>query len=81
MQDSLQYRRRVNSLYMQQSGRCVVCNQPISHETGWHEHHLIRRVDGGSDNLANLVLLHPTCHNQVHHQHLSVVKPVSLEAS
>ena len=81
MQDSLQYRRRVNSLYMQQSGRCVVCNQPISHETGWHEHHLIRRVDGGSDNLANLVLLHPTCHNQVHHQHLSVVKPASLEAS
>lgn len=81
MQDTLQNRRRVNTLYRQQLGKCVLCDQPISHETGWHEHHLTRKVDGGDDSLANLVLLHPACHVQVHHQHLSVSKPVSPEIS
>lgn len=76
MQDSLQYRRRVNTLYIQQLGKCALCHQPISHETGWHEHHLIHRINGGDDSLANLVLLHPTCHQQVHHQQLLVTKLV-----
>lgn len=76
MQDSLRYRRRVNALYVRQSGKCALCHQPINHDTGWHEHHLIRRVDGGDDSQANLVLLHPACHVQVHHQCLSVTKPV-----
>lgn len=75
MRDSLQYRRRVNSLYVQQFGKCALCEQAITHETGWHEHHLIHRVNGGDDSLANLVLLHPACHMQVHHQHISVTKP------
>jgi len=76
MQDSLLYRRRVNTLYVLQMGKCALCHQSITHETGWHEHHLIRRVDGGDDSLANLVLLHPACHVQVHHQHISVTRPV-----
>ncbi|MBE0484440.1 MAG: group II intron reverse transcriptase/maturase [Bacterioplanes sp.] len=75
MQDSLQYRRRVSTLYVQQFGKCALCKQAITHETGWHEHHLIQRVNGGDDSLANLVLLHPACHVQVHHQHISVTKP------
>jgi len=75
MQDSLQYRRRVSTLYVQQFGKCALCKQAITHETGWHEHHLIQRVNGGDDSLANLVLLHSACHVQVHHQHISVTKP------
>lgn len=76
MQDSLQYRKRVNSLYKEQMGKCTVCNEPISHDTGWHVHHIIRRVDGGTKKLVNLLLLHPSCHMQVHSLHLSVSKPV-----
>lgn len=77
MQDSLRYRRRVVFLYKEQKGRCALCHQPITRETGWHEHHIVHRVDGGSDRTSNLLLLHPTCHQQVHHQKLSVSKPVS----
>ncbi|MEX3901529.1 HNH endonuclease [Paraburkholderia sp. BR10954] len=29
-------------------------------------HHLVRRVDGGSDRSTNLWLLHPDCHRQHH---------------
>ncbi|MFI8693193.1 HNH endonuclease signature motif containing protein, partial [Stutzerimonas kunmingensis] len=32
----------------------------------WHDHHVIRRVDGGPDTLSNRVLLHPNCHALVH---------------
>jgi RNA-directed DNA polymerase len=53
-------------LWRRQRGRCPSCRQPISVETEWHTHHIIWRVNGGSDRLDNLVLLHPTCHRQVH---------------
>ena len=35
--------------------------------TGWHSHHKVWRSHGGSDTADNRVLLHPTCHRQVHH--------------
>lgn len=59
-------RRRLAWLWNQQDGHCPKCLQPITRETGWHIHHVIRRVDGGSDALSNLQLLHPTCHHQHH---------------
>jgi RNA-directed DNA polymerase len=34
--------------------------------TGWHVHHIVRRVDGGSDVWSNLVMVHPDCHRQIH---------------
>ncbi|KSJ25516.1 HNH endonuclease, partial [Pseudomonas aeruginosa] len=45
-------------------------------ETGWHVHHIIRRVDGGKDGNTNLIMVHPNCHNQIHVNGLKVVKPV-----
>ncbi|MCP4416905.1 MAG: HNH endonuclease, partial [Chloroflexi bacterium] len=42
---------------------------------GWHSHHIVWRVHGGSDGLKNRVLLHPTCHKQVHCRGLHVEKP------
>lgn len=57
---------RTWTLWRRQRGRCPNCRQPISIETGWHTHHVIWRVRGGSDRLDNLVLLHPNCHRQVH---------------
>ncbi|MEW9004194.1 MAG: HNH endonuclease signature motif containing protein, partial [Pseudomonas aeruginosa] len=46
--------------------------QAVSKETGWHDHHVIRRVDGGSDTLRNRTLLHPNCHALVHSQRQEV---------
>src|SRR5216684_2065942 len=53
-------------LWQRQRGRCLACGYPITPETGWHVHHVIWKVRGGSDRLDNLALLHPTCHRQVH---------------
>ena len=67
MKDDLKGRRRLLSLWRTQKGRCPNCCEPITKTTGWHVHHLLPKAQGGMDNLANLVLLHPNCHRQAHH--------------
>ncbi|MCP3175730.1 group II intron reverse transcriptase/maturase [Desulfuromonas sp. KJ2020] len=74
--DSYVIRRKLYGLWTEQDKRCLVCHHPITKDTDWDIHHLVRRIDGGSDNLSNLVLLHPTCHTQLHAAGLRVRKPV-----
>jgi RNA-directed DNA polymerase len=68
-------RKKLIALWNEQEGRCPVCDQKITKESGWHVHHMLYRVYGGTDQLSNLLLLHPTCHRQVHHQPSDVTKP------
>ena len=75
MEATLRGRRKLHYLWKQQQGLCPNCNQKITELSGWHSHHLVRRSNGGSDSTANLILLHPNCHNQVHSQRLTVTKP------
>lgn len=77
----LKYRKQITSLYVSQKGRCVLCGQPITKETGWHDHHIVHRSQGGSDAMANRVLLHPNCHQQLHNRGLTVSKPALSGAS
>jgi 5-methylcytosine-specific restriction endonuclease McrA len=65
------------TLWKTQNGRCPVCHQKITRETGWQLHHIRYRVHGGGDHPTNRALLHPNCHRQVHSQGLTVVKPGS----
>ena len=62
-------------LWQSQQGICPVCKDVITEESGWENHHIIYRVNGGANTLDNRVLLHPTCHKQVHSLNLSVLKP------
>lgn len=64
----LKNRKRLKTLFDRQVGLCTGCQGAITQETGWHVHHVVPRNSGGSDSLDNLVLLHPTCHNQAHQQ-------------
>ena len=80
MVNNLKRRRQLLYLWQQQDGQCPLCRQPITQLTGWHNHHLVRRVDGGSDKTENRVLLHPNCHERVHSQKLAVVKPRSARS-
>jgi len=66
MQHKLRYRGQILSIFRRQKGLCALCGHAISKETGWHDHHVIKRVDGGPDTLRNRVLLHPNCHALVH---------------
>src|SRR5229473_3120355 len=65
-------------LWKEQGGLCPICEQKITKITGWHSHHILWRSKGGSDTVENRVLLHPTCHQQVHSQGLTVTKPPLL---
>jgi RNA-directed DNA polymerase len=66
MEATLKGRRTLLYLWKRQDGLCPRCHQPISSITGWHNHHVIWKSRGGSDGAANRVLLHPTCHRQLH---------------
>lgn len=64
-------------LWIAQDGRCASCQQEIDvAEEGWHDHHIVPIQLGGSNALANRVLLHPVCHTRVHALGLEVAKPV-----
>lgn len=80
MRNSMRARKEFVSLFTAQSGDCALCGTAITRETGWHDHHLVRRVDGGSNLLSNRVLLHPVCHTRVHAHGLTVVKPAPMGA-
>jgi RNA-directed DNA polymerase len=80
MRNSMAARKQFVSLFTAQAGNCALCGTAITRDTGWHDHHLIRRVDGGSDLLSNRVLLHPVCHTRVHSSGVSVVKPAPVGA-
>jgi DNA-binding NarL/FixJ family response regulator/5-methylcytosine-specific restriction endonuclease McrA len=62
-------------LWLTQKGVCPVCQEKVTDQTGWQSHHIIQRVNGGDDSVDNLVLLHPTCHQQVHSLGSTVLKP------
>jgi len=75
MERNLTGKRHLLSLWKEQNGLCLLCNQRITKITGWHSHHLIWRSKGGTEHAENRVLLHPTCHMQLHSQGLHVEKP------
>lgn len=72
MMNKLRYRRQILILYRKQEGRCALCKTPITETTGWQEHNLVPRHCGGRDVIGNRVLLHPSCHNEVHERDISV---------
>ena len=72
---TLQGKRQLLALWKQQKGLCPHCHQKITKLTGWHNHHKVWRSKGGGDLLENRVLLHPTCHQQLHSQGNTEVEP------
>ena len=75
MADRLPCKRRLLYLWQAQKGVCPVCQEKLTEETDWEQHHIEPRVKGGPDTVDNLVLLHPTCHRQVHSLGLTVLWP------
>jgi RNA-directed DNA polymerase len=57
---------RQRQLAQRQQGRCPVCHQHLENGEALHVHHVIPRRHGGTDDLANLRLVHHTCHFQIH---------------
>jgi RNA-directed DNA polymerase len=57
---------RPGLLARRQQGLCPVCHQGLENGEELHMHHLLPKKHGGSDDLANLRLIHHTCHRQIH---------------
>jgi RNA-directed DNA polymerase len=66
MKENLRGRNKLLILWYMQEGLCPNCNDKITKETGWNIHHIQRKTDGGKGSVANLMLLHPKCHRQMH---------------
>lgn len=79
MESHLEGHRKLLYIWTRQKGLCPICAEKITKESGWHLHHLVRRVDGGSDRCDNLCLLHPVCHMQGHSSGFRFVLPVGPE--
>ncbi len=75
MLKSMSYQYETSMLFIKQDGRCALCAEPLDYEGGWHDHHIVRKVDGGSDAMSNRVLLHPVCHTRLHALGLPVSQP------
>jgi RNA-directed DNA polymerase len=78
MERSRGYLKQWYKLYASQSGNCAHCGHALEFDTGWHDHHLVYRMHGGTNALSNRVLLHPDCHRQVHVGSIAVTKPVPM---
>jgi RNA-directed DNA polymerase len=68
-------------LWFNQDGFCPQCGQKITRETSWHLHHRVWLVNGGCDSMANLTLMHPNCHRQLHAQIKRAEGPCCCTAS
>lgn len=80
MMETLAGRRKLQWLWERQGGLCPRCSMKITKATGWHVHHRVWRVYGGSDKAGNLELLHPVCHGQLHAQAKSGMLPPEAQA-
>jgi len=57
---------RAGQLARRQQGLCPVCHQALENGEDLHVHHMVPKKHGGTDDLANLRLVHHTCHRQLH---------------
>ena len=58
---------RIEYLWKEQQGRCVVCGQALRiEEQPWHIQHRVWRSQGGQETCDNLEMLHTNCHRQIH---------------
>jgi RNA-directed DNA polymerase len=57
---------RHGRLARRQQGRCPGCHQALDNGEALHIHHVVPKHQGGTDDHANLRLVHATCHRQLH---------------
>jgi RNA-directed DNA polymerase len=68
----------LKTLWLKQNGLCPACQGRLGEEDELDTHHLKLKALGGTDTLDNLVLLHSTCHKQVHYFHNKETSPGAL---
>ena len=62
----LLHSQRLRALARRQNGFCSLCRSSLNNAEELHVHHVVPKSKGGSDQLANLALVHLYCHQQQH---------------
>ena len=57
---------RQRQLAQRQRGQCPVCHQHLENGEELQVHHVMPKKHGGTEDLANLRVVHHTCHRQIH---------------
>ncbi|EPR5630121.1 group II intron reverse transcriptase/maturase [Citrobacter freundii] len=57
---------KLRLIWERQNYRCPICGQMFKDDEDWDIHHIIRKTQGGGDEIENLMMLHPNCHRQIH---------------
>ncbi|WP_080894236.1 HNH endonuclease [Ralstonia solanacearum] len=78
MMNSLKSRKQLIRLWLNQERKCPICQLAITKSSGWRLFHLERKIDGGTDAIRNLAMLHPDCHQVARCRGFSEVKPAPL---
>ena len=60
------YRKQRLILHQKQGYRCALCTIPFVPGEDIQTDHIIPSIEGGTDDLSNLRLVHPWCHQQRH---------------
>lgn len=76
-QNSLKGRKKMINIWLEQKRRCPSFQELFLQESGWYLHSIVPRSRGGSKGSANLIMVHPACHNLIHTSELKVEKPAS----
>lgn len=57
---------QVERVWKRDKGKCQICRRPVYEGQIADPDHIVRRSDGGGDELPNLRTTHRSCHNQRH---------------
>jgi len=72
------YRKEWAKSYVSQEEMCALGGCETDIDSGCHDHHIVRRVDSGSDALGIRVLVQPNSNHKRRSLGLTVVKPASI---
>ena len=54
-------RAKLYRVWQQQGGLCSTCQKPVTKDTPWDVHHIVKRAHGGADTAINLQIHHLRC--------------------
>jgi len=68
--DLYEYQNVKSYLIAREKGKCQLCNKVYSKTNPWNTHHIIPTSKGGTNIPSNFALLHSSCHDKLHKEHL-----------
>ena len=66
--EATRYNKTKEKVANLQGYKCTVCGESLFNDEPIDLHHIIPRINGGKDEIGNLIWVHQYCHHKIHHQ-------------